>query len=177
MRAATLWAACLPLNGHPIVLANPDAGADGELFACNLANCPLHVVNGGRDPALSGGVGGAAHRHVQDGRVPVEFQVYPEAGHDVSWWPEERPRYEAFLAAHPRVAHPESVSWETERDRSLQPLPLARDRSARRARPGDAPLADVNEFSPAPAGERAAVRARSRRRAGWTRPARATGST
>ena len=56
MRSATMWAACLPLNGHPSVLANPDTGVDGELFSGNLANCPLHAVNGGRDrlyPAAS----------------------------------------------------------------------------------------------------------------------------
>ena len=31
MRAATLWAACMPMNGHPSVLANPEVGADGQL--------------------------------------------------------------------------------------------------------------------------------------------------
>jgi hypothetical protein len=52
MRSATAWAACLPLNGHPSVLANPDTGVDGELFSGNLVNCPLHAVNGGRDRSI-----------------------------------------------------------------------------------------------------------------------------
>ena len=42
MRAATPWASCLPLNGHPAVLENPQTGTDGELFCGNLVNCPLH---------------------------------------------------------------------------------------------------------------------------------------
>jgi dienelactone hydrolase len=56
MRYATPWAACIPLNGHPSVIANPDTGADGQLYSGNLVNCPLRIVNGGRDrlyPAAS----------------------------------------------------------------------------------------------------------------------------
>lgn len=40
----------------------------------------------------------------------LDFQVYEEAGHDTSWWPEERPKYEAFLASHARQPHPARVS-------------------------------------------------------------------
>ena len=31
MREATRWSACLPFNGHPLVIANPQTGADGQL--------------------------------------------------------------------------------------------------------------------------------------------------
>lgn len=148
MRSATPWAACMPLNGHPSVLANPDVGADGQLFAGNLANCPTYVVNGGRDrlyPAAS--VAPLVEMFTRAG-VPLVFQVYPEAGHDVSWWPQERSRYEAFAAGHPRAAHPERVSWETERtDRYNRFRWLVIDRLGRR--PSDATsLADVNTFAP-----------------------------
>ncbi len=115
MRAATPWAACLPLNGHPSVLANPDIGADGQLFAANMASCPLYIVNGGRDRLYPAASVAPLIEMLEKGRVPLVWQVHPEAGHDVSWWPVERPRYEAFLAAHPRTAHPATVSWETER--------------------------------------------------------------
>jgi poly(3-hydroxybutyrate) depolymerase len=149
MRAATPWAACLPLNGHPSVLANPDVGADGELFASNMASCPLYIVNGGRDRLYPAASVAPLIDMLEKGRVPLVWQVHPEAGHDVSWWPVERPRYEAFLASHPRVAHPASVSWETERvDRYNRFRWLVIDRLG--ARPGDTPLADVNEFSPTP---------------------------
>lgn len=138
MREATLWAVCLPQNGHPAVLANPDVGADGQLFAGNLANCPMRVVNGGRDqlyPAAS--VTPWIERYRRAG-IPIDFQVYPEAGHDVRWWPEERPRFEAFLASHRRVAHPDRVSWETERtDRYNRFRWLVIDRLAARS-PGHA---------------------------------------
>ena len=145
MRAATLWAACMPLNGHPLVLANPDSGADGEFFASNLVNCPLHVVNGGRDPLYPAASVAPLMTMFKRGGVAVDFQVYPDAGHDVSWWPEERSKFEAFLAAHRRVAHPERISWETERpDRSNRFRWLVIDRLGQRA--SDRPLPDVNRF-------------------------------
>ncbi|HEY6509920.1 MAG TPA: hypothetical protein VIY56_17980, partial [Vicinamibacterales bacterium] len=78
-----------------------------------------------------------------------EFQVYPEAGHDVSWWPVDRARYEAFLAAHPRVAHPARVSWETERvDRYNRFRWVVVTELGSRA--SDTTFEDVNRFVPAP---------------------------
>ncbi len=35
--------------------------------------------------------------------------------HNTAWWPTERAPYEAFVHAHPRVAHPATLTWETER--------------------------------------------------------------
>lgn len=145
MRAATLWAACLPLNGQPLVLANPASGADGMLFSSNLANCALHVVNGGRDPLYPAASVAPLIAMFRRGGIPVDFQVYPDAGHDVSWWAQERPGYEAFLAAHRRVPHPERISWETERtDRYNRFRWLVIDRLGTRG--SDRPLADVNRF-------------------------------
>jgi poly(3-hydroxybutyrate) depolymerase len=145
MRAATPWAACLPLNGHPLVLANPDSGTDGILFSSNLANCPLHVVNGGRDPLYPAASVAPLVAMFRRGGIPVDFQVYPDAGHDVSWWPQERPGYEAFLAAHRRVPHPARITWETERtDRYNRFRWLVIDRLG--ARGSDRPLVDINRF-------------------------------
>lgn len=153
MRDATRWAACMPLNGHPLVIANPDTGADGQLYVGNLVNCPFHIVNGGRDqlyPAASVEPIIETFRHA---KVPLEWQVYPDARHDVSWWPQERPRYEAFLAKHPRVAHPETISWETERtDRYNRFRWLVIDRLGRRG--SDVALDDVNTWSPTAGMER-----------------------
>ena len=149
MRVATPWAACMPLNGHPSVLANPDAGADGELFSGNLVNCPMHIVNGGRDRLYPAASVAPLIDMFRRGGVPLEFQVYPEAGHDVSWWPEERARYEAFLASHARVAHPERVSWETERiDRYHRFRWLVINRLGTRS--SDVRLDDLNSFAPTP---------------------------
>lgn len=146
MRAATPWAACLPLNGQPLVLANPDSGAEGQFFASNLANCPLHVVNGGKDPLYPAASVSPLIAMFRRGGIAVDFQVYPEAGHDVSWWPDERAKFEAFLTAHRRVAHPERISWETERtDRYNRFRWLVIDRLGQRA--SDRPLPDVNRFA------------------------------
>jgi dienelactone hydrolase len=146
MRTATLWAACLPLNGHPLVLANPASRVDGLLFSSNLVNCPLRVVNGGRDPLYPAASVVPMVAMFRRGGVPVDFQVYEDAGHDVSWWPEERPRYEQFLSAHRRAAHPERISWATERtDRYNRFRWLVIDRLGTRA--SDRPLPDVNRFA------------------------------
>lgn len=145
MRAATPWAACLPLNGHPMVLTNPAVGEDEQFYASNLANCSLHVVNGGRDPLYPAASVAPLIEMLRTGRIPVSFQVYPTAGHNVNWWPEERPRYEAFLAGHPRVPHPDAVSWETDRTDHFNRFRwLVIDRLG--ARSSDVALADVNIF-------------------------------
>jgi hypothetical protein len=160
MRAATPWAACLPLNGHPSVLANPDVGADGELFSGNLANCPLHAVNGGRDRLYPAASVQPFVDMFRRGGIPLDWQVYSDANHDTSWWPVERAKYEAFLAAHPRVAHPETITWETERtDRYNRFRWLVIDKLGKRA--SDASLPDVNSFEPA-AGYRRALYDRSK---------------
>jgi hypothetical protein len=94
------------------------------------------------------------------GGVAVDFQVYPEAGHDTSWWPEERSKFEAFLAAHTRVAHPNRISWETDRtDRGNRFRWLVIDRLGQRG--SDRPLPDVNRFA-AGNGREVSLFARSR---------------
>lgn len=145
MRSATAWSACLPLNGHPSVLANPDVGADGDLFVSNLVNCPLYLVNGGKDRLYPAASVAPLVDMIKRAGVPVLFNVYPEAGHDTSWWPEERPKFEAFVRAHPRPAYPDRISWATERtDRYNRFRWLVVDRLA--ARPSDGQFDDVNSF-------------------------------
>jgi len=154
MRYATPWAGCIPLNGHPSVIANPDTGADGQLYAGNLVNCPLRIVNGGRDPLYPAASVAPIIEMFKRTGATLQFQVYPDAGHDVSWWPQERARFEAFLASHHRIAHPEKISWETERtDRYNRFRWLVIDRLGKRG--SDVALDDVNTFSPTPIMERA----------------------
>jgi predicted esterase len=145
MRLATPWSACVALNGHPMVLASVSTGADGDMFMGNLANCPLYIVNGGRDrlyPARSVAPIVAVMKRAAPSLL---FHVHEEAGHDVSWWPLERQQYEEFIRTHARPAHPERVSWETERtDRYNRIRWLVIDRLGARA--SDVPLEDVNNF-------------------------------
>jgi dienelactone hydrolase len=115
MRETTPWASFLPLNGSVKVLANPDIKVDGELSFSNLANKPLYIVNGGRDPLYP-------VEHVQthvdamkQAGVSLVFSPQPSAGHDTTWWRWERTPYEQFVRTHPRQPHPPKVSWETER--------------------------------------------------------------
>jgi hypothetical protein len=115
MREATPWSACLPLNGNIAVLANPEVGVEGELFLSNLVNCPFHAVNGGRDRLYPAGPLTPYMNLMERAGVSLVWQVYPEAGHDTSWWPVERAGYEAFVRAHPREPHPQKLSWEIDR--------------------------------------------------------------
>ena len=149
MRAATAWSACLPLNGHPAVLANPAVGADPQLYVTNLANCPMYLVNGGRDRLYPAASVAPFVELIRRAGASVEFHVHPEAGHDTSWWPVERPLYEQYLADHPRVAHPASLSWETDRvDRYNRIRWLVIDRLGTQG--SDVALEDVNNVERRP---------------------------
>lgn len=120
MREATPWAACVPLHGQPLVLANPRTRVEGALFPGNAANCPLRIVNGGRDPLYPAAEMAPFVEMFREAGGVVDFQVYPDAAHDMSWWPQDQPRLRAFLDAHPRESHPDRISWETDRTDRFQ---------------------------------------------------------
>jgi hypothetical protein len=83
---------------------------------------------------------------IKEARIPIEYHIYPEGQHNTNWWPEEQAPYEKFLAAHPRVAHPEKLSWETDRtDRYNRIRWLTIDTLGKR--PSDTDLYDVNLFN------------------------------
>ena len=115
MKATTPWAAFILLNGHPVVLANPASDVDGELHVTNLRNKPLFVVNGGRDPLYPAASVVPFMRLFQQAGVFLDFRPQPEAGHDVSWWDDEKPAMDAFMAEQARRPFPARLSWETER--------------------------------------------------------------
>jgi len=115
LREPNPWAACLSLNGQPLVLANRDARIEGNLYLGNLADCPLYLVNGDHDPLYPADtVTPIVDAMVKAGVMPV-YHIQRNERHDVHWWPEERASYEMFVHAHPRPAHPERLSWETDR--------------------------------------------------------------
>jgi hypothetical protein len=152
MRLSTPFAAFLPLNGNLRVLGSPSTRAYGQVYAGNLRNKPLFIVNGGRDPLYPVS---AVVPHIEMLRaagVEVEFRPQPDAGHDTSWWPTERAAFEAFVHARPRQPHPEYLSWETERTDRVNRLHWLLITGLGR-RPGDdAGLEDVNQFG-VPGGE------------------------
>jgi dienelactone hydrolase len=115
MKSPTTWASYLPLNGSIAVLRGAENGADGELFGNNLINAPLYIVNGENDPLYP--VWHVEPHIAWFTQLGVPFVFRPQAGavHNTAWWPTERAPYEAFVHAHPRTAHPASVTWETER--------------------------------------------------------------
>jgi poly(3-hydroxybutyrate) depolymerase len=143
MRLVTPFSACLSLNGHPAVLANPQVGADPQLYPTNMANCAMYMVNGGRDELYPAASVEPFVQMIRQAGAPVEFHVYEEAGHNTAWWPEERPAYERYLASHPRVAHPATITWETDRtDRYNRMRWLVINQLGKRT--SDARLTDVN---------------------------------
>jgi predicted esterase len=145
MREPTPWSACLPLIGSIRVLANPAAGADGDLFVGNLVNRPFFIVNSGRDPLYPADFVVPTIGLMQRAGVSLVFHPQPDAGHDTSWWPDEQKAYEQFVHEHPRDPYPERLSWETERtDRYNRIHWLVID--ALGATTGDAAFDDVNTF-------------------------------
>jgi predicted esterase len=118
MRDPTPYSSFLPLNGSIVVLTNASAGVRGDLFPTNLRNRPFFIVNGGRDPLYPLGSVEPYVRHLHDGGVTVVYRPQPTAGHDTSWWSEEKDAFEAFVRDHPRVPLPDRLTWETSDTRS-----------------------------------------------------------
>ena len=115
LKEPNLWSSYLPLNGSLGVLRNPQNGADGEMHGNNFINAPLFVVNGENDQLYP--VAQVAPHMVWLKRIGVNVVFRPQAGagHNTAWWPTEREHFEKFVHDHPRQAHPDALSWETER--------------------------------------------------------------
>ena len=114
MRDPTVWSAFLPLNGSIKVLMNPDAGVEGELYSTNLANRPFYIVSGERDPLYPARDVATHVDAFQRIGVNLVFRPQADAGHDTSWWPNERSLFEQFVKQKARAAHSPHVSWQTE---------------------------------------------------------------
>lgn len=143
LREPNPWSACLTLNGQPLVLANRDARIEGNLYLGNLVNCPLYIENGDHDPLYPAEtVTPIVDAMRRAGIMPV-YHVMRNDKHDTHWWPEERAFYEMFVHAHPRVPHPERLSWETDRtDRFNRARWLIIDKLG--THKSDAALEDIN---------------------------------
>lgn len=149
MKLPTPFSAFLPLNGNMRVLATPGTRANGQLYAGNLRNTPLFIINGGRDRLYPLSAVTPHVEMLQAAGVEVEFRPQPEAGHDTSWWPTEREHFARFVADHPRQPHPARVTMESERtDRYNRAHWLVLDQLGRRPS-DDSSLEDVNRFGAA----------------------------
>ena len=115
LKEPNLWSSYLPLNGSLAVLRNPGNGADGEMHGNNLINAPLFVVNGENDQLYPVAQVEPHMTWLKKMGVNVLFRPQAGAGHNTAWWPTERAPFEKFVHDHPRLAHPEALSWETER--------------------------------------------------------------
>ena len=115
LKEPNLWSSYLPLNGSLGVLRNPANGADGEMHGNNFINAPLFVVNGENDQLYPVAQVEPHMTWLKRMGVNLLFRPQAGAGHNTAWWPTERAHFETFVHAHPRVAHPDALSWETER--------------------------------------------------------------
>ena len=114
LKATTPWAAFLPFNGHPVVLASRSTDIDGEMHVTNLRNKPLFVINGGRDRLYPTASVVPYLRLFRDAGVILDFRPQENAGHDMSWWEAESPAMDSFMEEMPRRPLPPRLSWETE---------------------------------------------------------------
>jgi dienelactone hydrolase len=143
LREPNPWAACLTLNGQPLVLANRDARIEGNLYVGNLANCPLYIENGDADPLYPADTVTPIVEAMKKAGVAPVYHIMRNDKHDVHWWPDERAFYEMFVHSHPRTPHPERLSWETDRtDRFNRVRWLVIDKLG--TKKSDATLEDVN---------------------------------
>ena len=146
LRDPNPWSACLTLNGQPLVLANRDARIEGNLYLGNLASCPLYVENGDHDPLYPAETVTPIVDAMHAAGISPVYHIMRNDKHDVHWWPEERAFYEMFVHSHPRAAHPEKLSWETDRtDRFNRVRWLVIDKLA--VHKSDSTLQDVNVAS------------------------------
>jgi predicted esterase len=113
-RDITPWASFLPFIGHPVVLLDPLARADGTMFADNLANRPFFVVSGETDHLYPAPDVVPWIEALEAAEVDVVFRTHP-GGHDMTWWPDEAANVDTFIAARPRDPHPDRIVWVTER--------------------------------------------------------------
>ena len=113
-KAPTPWAAFLPFNGHPLVLANPATGVEGQMYVTNLRNRPFFVINGGQDRLYPVDAVVPFLRLFVDAGVFIDFRPQPEAGHDMRWWGAESPNIDTFIDAYVRRPLPDRLVWETE---------------------------------------------------------------
>ncbi len=113
-KQSTTWAGFVPLIGHPSVVASPRVGADGEVYPANISNRPLLAINGETDRLYPVRTVEPFIELFQTLGTDVTLRSRPE-GHTVSWWGEESPAIEGFIASHPRDPLPDSLTWETER--------------------------------------------------------------
>ena len=112
LKVPTRWAAFLAFNGHPLVLANEDI--DGQVYVPNLRNKPVLVINGGRDPLYPADSLVPLIRLFLEAGAPVDFRPQLEAGHDLSWFPQESASIDRFIDMNPRRPFPDSLTWQTE---------------------------------------------------------------
>ena len=115
LKEPNLWSSYLPLNGSIAVIRSPQNGADGEMYGNNLSQAPLYIVNGELDNLYPVDQVEPHLKWFQAMGVPFVFRPQAGAGHNTAWWPTEREPYEKFVREHARVAHPATLSWETER--------------------------------------------------------------
>ena len=113
-KATTPWAGFLPFNGHPVVLANPATGVDGDLYVTNLRNKPFFVVNGAHDPLYPAASVERFVRLFLEAGIFVNFRPQADAGHDMRWWPRESPRIDSFVRDTRRTPLPDELTWETD---------------------------------------------------------------
>ena len=113
-KATTPWAAFLPLNGHPVVLANPATDSDGDIHVTNLRNKPFFVINGDEDPLYPTSSVRPFLSLFDAAGVLIDFRAQPNAGHDTSWWEDEAPAMDAVMAEVSRRPLPPRLAWETE---------------------------------------------------------------
>lgn len=115
MLAPTPWAGYLPFIGHPAVLVNPRNGVDAGLYAGNLRNQPMYMVNGANDRLYPTNSVLPFRELFEAAGTKLVFRNIENGGHDLNFWPQEGPAIYYWLQDIARNPFPDTLDWETNR--------------------------------------------------------------
>jgi poly(3-hydroxybutyrate) depolymerase len=99
----------LALMGNPLVTTT----AGGPLFPSNLASRPVLAWNGGLDPLYPSERMKPIVEEWRAAGASIDWEDFPEAGHDPTAAMEQWEKAAAFWTSHPRPAPPAKVDWTT----------------------------------------------------------------
>lgn len=114
-RAPDAYAGFGGFVGCPVRLTNPTLRVDGQMHLPNLAGQSFFLGNGGRDRLFPVEDIRAYWELFERHAAALTYLEYPRQGHDLALPAEDEQRWARFLFGARRAAHPDRVSWSTER--------------------------------------------------------------
>jgi predicted esterase len=105
----TNFAGFISLNGFlPVAQAG-----EQPVYLPNLRNKSIYIVNTGKDQLYPIDEIKACIEGMKKADVPITFKDYPDIGHRLEYWDQEKPALLDFMEQNIRKSLPSKLSWET----------------------------------------------------------------